>query len=376
MVGFLKRIWDHSEVQRWKRRAEQDKGPTSTVQFCRLLQRLGRSREAGEAARVGLERFPNSHELKDLLHATWKLSGKRAVMDLERRVGAHPTVENFTNLVDHLLEFNEMDSAASAVERLIEGNPDDPDAALLFGRVHLARFHRDHVARDGSLGLKSLLRAVELDPSNFTAHYSLAETYYYIGAISKALFHIYRALDSRGNDPDAKRLHSILSRLPLEKEEESELLREIEERDEAPFKAKGPEERATVAASVPASLLQRIEQVSVMAGVRRLAFCHRNRQFVAEGGRQKEVPAGTRDTFSELAAGFRRTASLSAKRMGIGAFEEAELSWEGGRIVAAAAGPTILLVDAERSPKLATIVAEVRNVIANCGTTASEDEHA
>jgi predicted regulator of Ras-like GTPase activity (Roadblock/LC7/MglB family) len=84
---------------------------------------------------------------------------------------------------------------------------------------------------------------------------------------------------------------------------------------------------------------------------------------LAQEGQRHLVQAGAKDAFLELAAGFRRTASLSAKRMGIGAFEEAELSWAQGKVVAAASGPTIILVETDPSARLGTIASAARDFI-------------
>ena len=163
---------------------------------------------------------------------------------------------------------------------------------------------------------------------------------------------------------DSDRRHPAFSKLFVE----SELLREVEENDEAHFRYV-PEEGETREASdveLPAFMLTRLEQLSLLAGVRRLAFCHRGQEILAQAGQRRVLTPTTRDSFVDLAVGFRRTASLSAKRMGIGAFEEAELVWEGGRILAAAAGPTIMLLETDPVSRLATIAAEARNFIAGC----------
>lgn len=368
MTSILRRVLEFGQVRRWRRRAIRDRSPRCTVELCRVLVRLGRLTAALEAARHGLDRFPRSVELQEILHATWKRTGRRRLEDLEARLASDRSVAHHEALIDYYLEFNELDRASRASETLLSEHPSDPRSAIVHGRVHLARFHRDHVARDGAIGLKSLQRAVELDPAGPDANFTLAETYYYIGAVSKALFHVYRALDANPPHPGAKRLYEILSRLPLEKDEEGELLREVEERDEAWFRTNAPAPGGAPP-ELERTLLDRLEQVSLMAGVRRAAVVHEGRSHTTEGAPRRHAAPARDEAFAELAKGFRRAASLSAKRMGIGAFEEAELSWSEGAILAAAAGATIIVVETEATPRIPAIAAEVRDIIAGCAVT-------
>lgn len=369
MIGLFRRVLEASEVHRRRRRARLDASPRSTVELCRILQRQGRVKAARDVARDGLTRFPNSTELREILHQTWQRSSKKELEELQGRVAADGSVENYMALVEHLKHYGENSRAAEVCIAMVEAHPDDARAALVGGQVLLARFHRDHIAQDGKRGLKSLQRSAELDPSSFDAHFELAKTYYYIGAVSKALFWLYKALDLKSDHDEANRLYRILVRLPLEKAEESELLREIEENDEAHFRYEPDDSDESIVAG---TLVQGLEQLSMLAGVRRVVIAHRGLDAVAQEGRLLDE-TGDDETrcLLELAKGFRRTASLSAKRMGIGAFEEAQMAWDGGTMLALGVGRTILMLEVESGQRIQTISTEARHFLAGSAAATS-----
>ncbi len=77
MIGLFRRVLEVSDVHRRKRRARLDSSPRSTVELCRLLQRQGRAKASRDVARDGLSRFPNSIELREILHQTWQHTSKK-----------------------------------------------------------------------------------------------------------------------------------------------------------------------------------------------------------------------------------------------------------------------------------------------------------
>ena len=366
MLGLIKRVLDVGQTHRVRRRAELDTSPRSTVELCKMLQRQGRSKAAREAAREGLMRFPYSAELRQILHSSWRQSSQKTVSDLQARISESNSAESHIALVKHYLEFDEKDSAAEACQQMVAAHGDHQDAVALAGEVLLGRFHRDHVAEDGSLGLRCLLKLVELDPTNEKAHFNLAETYYYIGAVSKAISHVDKVLEINQENEDAQSLRDVLVRLPLERANEEELLRRVEETDEASFSvplAAGQDPREP---GVRGQICAALEQLSMIAGVQGVALSHRGLDVVVTEGRRTIVEADSDPApLLSLATGFRRTASLSAKRMGIGAFEESELCWKDGWILALSAGRSIVLVEGTGSNRIPIVRAEARNFLAS-----------
>lgn len=373
MLGLFKRVLDVGQTHRVRRRARIDSSPRSTIELCALLQRQGRLLAAREAAREGLIRFPYSLELRQILHATWKRSSSQVVKSLEGRIVTDDSAGDHLQLVAHYLEFGELDSAAEACQRMVERHGQNLEVVLVAAEVLLGRFHRDHVAEDGSLGLRCLLKAVEIDPKCVRAHWDLCNTYYYIGAVSKAVFHLYKVLDESPDHSEARELQKILDRLPLERLEEAELLRRVEESDEAKFRVESQRGQDPREPGVRGAICSHLEQVSLMAGVEKTALSHRGLDVVSERGSRKifeanEVP----DPLLSFATTFRRTASLSAKRMGIGAFEESEMCWSGGWILALAVGRSVLLVKGTGSQRIPIVRAEARNFLAGLTIAATE----
>ena len=109
MQGFLKRLMEAPDVSRLRRRVEQDPTPKSSIELCRRLQRQGRSTLAMEQAREALKRFPNSRELQDILRATWRLTCRDRMDELQSVVAEAPSPEHFAELfrryVDDIRQF-------------------------------------------------------------------------------------------------------------------------------------------------------------------------------------------------------------------------------------------------------------------------------
>ena len=65
-----------------------------------------------------------------------------------------------------------------------------------------------------------------------------------------------------------------------------------------------------------------------------------------------------------LAMGFRQSASTLAKRLGMGRFQQADLRIGPGRVLAVAAGPTVMMLAIAGEPEIDIIIREARNHIA------------
>ena len=373
MLGLFKRVMDVSQAHRVRRRAKIDSSPRSTVDLCLLYQRQGRMAAAREAAREGLMRFPYSTELRQIMHAAWKRSSVSVVRDLEAKINSGKGPEGHIALVKHYLEFDELDSAAEACQRMVRQHGNELASVQLGGQVLLSRFHRDHVAEDGSLGLKCLVKAVELDPACTAAHWDLCRTYYYIGAVSRAIFHLYKVLDRDAEHAEAKELQRVLVRLPLEKVGEAELLRRVEEADEATFRAPTAQGQDPREPGVRGEICQALEQLAMLSGVQVVALSHRGLEVVIEDGRRQiSESAEKAHPMVNFGAAFRRTASLSTKRMGIGAFEEAEMCWGSGWMLAHSIGRSILVLRGAGNQRIPVVRAEARNFLASLTIAAWE----
>lgn len=125
-----------------------------------------------------------------------------------------------------------------------------------------------------------------------------------------------------------------------ETESVGELLRRYEEADAA-GSIPGDEDGHDFTAE---QLTGEARTLASIPGVRRLALSHPNSQCVVRGERVLDA-GGEESAFHDLAVGFRRSASVSAKRLGIGQFQEAELEWDGGALLAFSGGRTVLTVE-------------------------------
>ena len=349
-----------------------DPYPRSFVALCKAYLAQGRYVAAMAAARRGLERFPYSEDLRDVLRHTWRQTRAAEIDALRRRCDEDGTPEPFEDLVRIYLECEEYDEALAVAEELARRHPNVIVSWLLQGEVLLNRFYKDHVAGDARRAIMHLKRALEIDEQDFLANYLLTRIYHYIGAVSKALFHLYRALDVDPDHDGARNLYEELSERPLESEEEGSLLRLIEESEAPMGRAEGdgmsPERRAALRAD--------LDRLSLLNGVTRAAFVSTNLTVVAERGESRVVEDVDEDPLCRIARGFRQAAAISAKRMGIGAFQSAILNAGDHMLQFHAVGHTVVLVESEDPSRIDVVKAECVNFVASCLRNAEDLVHA
>ena len=366
MPGFLKRLIEAPDLSRLRRRAVADASPRSALDLCRRLQMQGRREEAMEAAREALARFPHSCELADILRSTWKIQCRDAIEELFELIQESPSVRHYCRLIDHFMEYGEVREAARWADRMVLEFPHDRNGILVQGKVYDRCFRTDHVALDGAKAIRNYRRALEIHPSAFEPHLLLAQICAYIGAVSKALHHAFKAQDVDPDNAEASALQQRLSWLPLEEQSESDLLRYVEENDGPPlWRGREQQDGEALQSSQSAALSQAVQQLSAMTGLRRVVLLHDGINIQGIDGRLVAAD-DPNNAVMEILARFRRTAAISGKRMGIGGFQEAELFGAEAHCLAFAAGPTVLLLETDPAPRMLSAVAEARNLIAAC----------
>lgn len=373
--SILKSLRNRSLTRRLKERADQDTYPRSYVDLCRALLSQGQAIKAMAQAREGLQRFPQSEDLRDILRHTWRMTKSDEIEGLRVACEEQGTLASFEALAAIYLECEEYEEALSVADEATRRHPDSASGPLLQGRLLVRRFQKDHVANDARRAVATLQRAIELEHDNFEAHLLLASHYHHIGAISKALFHLYRALDIRPDDESAKALYEVLIALPLEKEEESTLLRSIEESESAGVVAAEGASPFT-SRQTRAALLADLNRISQLNGVSRAAFVSQDLTIVAKQGESRVLADGETDPLCEIARGFRKAAVVSSRRMGIGAFQSSVLTAGDRTLQFHAAGPTVVLVESEEPSRVDVIRNECVNFVASCMRTAKGLTHA
>ena len=91
-----------------------------------------------------------------------------------------------------------LDAALAAFGRILEGNPQLPDAHVGMGSIF-----RQHGELE--MAASAYKRAVSLDPQHFDGNYYLGLMHQLLGRITQAIFHYHRALATRPNSFEANR---------------------------------------------------------------------------------------------------------------------------------------------------------------------------
>lgn len=377
MIRIVKTIQNSAEVRRLKKRSKIDSYPRSYIELCQSLLRQGSVMRAMETAREGLERFPHSDDLRDVLRHTWRKAKGHRIDDLRKRCDDNGAQEDFVALATLYLECEEYDEALAVAEELLRRDEGSLEASALQADVLLRRFYKDHVASDARRAIVLFKLVLDANEENFGAHFELAHLYHYIGAISKALFHLYRALDIDPDHEEAAELHDVLVRLPLEDSEENSLLRKIEESEQA-FPTASAEE-AEQEATTPlrrAELIRDLTRLSHLNGVTRAAFVSSDLTLIARNGDCRTLAEGEEDALCELARGFRSAAAIGSKRMGIGAFQSSVLAAGRHTLQFHAVGHTVVLLESD-DPSCADVIrSECMQFVASCSRNSGESVHA
>lgn len=378
MIRILKRMRNHSRLRGLKRRAEVDPLPRSYVELCRAHLSHGDVSWALDAARTGLEQFPHSEDLRDLMRHAWRQTKSLEIDNLRRASQESSEVKPFGELIEIYLECEEYDEALEVAEELTRRRPDVSDGQSMMADILLRRFYKDHVASDAKRSIALLLRVLESQELDFQANFLLAQVYRYIGAISKSLFHLYRALDVDPEHKEARGLYDHLINLPLEKDGENELLRQVEENESSLVSNNGAVRRKDGAFSTErrSALIQDLGRFSQLNSVTRAAFLSEEFIIIAKDGDCRVLRDDEEDDLCEMARMFRSAAAISAKRMGIGAFQTSILSAGPKSLQFHAVGRTVLLVESDDPARSDVIKQECVDFVASCMRSSREIAHA
>ena len=356
MGGTIHRLRTALALRRLRRQARSAGTLDAWLELAGFLERQGRHQEAMEAARAGLQVFPYSRSLQEVLRINWEREDCILAARLEARIRSRGRIEDHLALVEHYLGNLKPDAALDVAERLVRAFPRDSRAHLSLGNVRLNLFLRDHLARDGEEAIAAFQKSIDLDQDAFEPRLALADAWYQIGATSRALMQILVALKLDPEHEEAGRLYRTILSLPPEREDARELLWAAEESDASWVQSRRmrltPERREEIAEALAAFSSRR--------GVGRMVFCHEGVEICARQGALEPSDRARRDSLVGLARGFRRQASLALKRMGFGALEESFLIMREGVAMIFAAGSSILLVTSEERHLLDEIAEEAR----------------
>ncbi len=92
--------------------------------------------------------------------------------------------------------------ARDCLERAVRIDPEYADAWAHLGHVYREEDFHGYNRQPGSLdrAVDAVRRAIELDPTNPMAHFSLAQTYWSLGDVERAIFAMERAVELNPND--------------------------------------------------------------------------------------------------------------------------------------------------------------------------------
>ncbi|HYC78395.1 MAG TPA: hypothetical protein VEI02_12280 [Planctomycetota bacterium] len=367
----------NADVRRLRRRTDDVRSPGGFAALCRSLIGQGRWSEALAVARDGVRRYPRALELADHLRLLWLRVGRDETQAAEAALEASPTEEAFERLVDLHLEGGELDLAVEVAERFAAAFPGSGDAAVAAAEAYGRRFARDLTAADGAAALAACRRAAGLRPGDADLRCASAEILLMAGAVGAARRELEAAVALAPSHEDAaRRLAELPPAEPLATDEDEEAASlvavEREDRPSAAWMASWPREQDAEAAR--RALFDELTLFARVAGVRRVAWIDAALRASASQHAEAEESAG--DPFVESADVLRTALCFGAKRIGLGAVQEAELAAAGGRVLAYAGAGALLLVDVEPQVRTADLAARARDFVARHDAACEDRRHA
>lgn len=375
-MDLFRKVKNAATIERLRERAREDGSPRGYVELCRALVLQGSPMRALSVAQEGVRCFPRSLELSDQLRLIWGQAGREELNVLARNASETKSPEAYRALAEHYLGVQELDLALQCAEKLSEQHPGSADGPCLVGRALWKRFARDHVASDGRRALEQLRRSIALDPKGFEAQFLLAELCFYIGSVTDALHAAAGALAVNPSDRGPAALHALLLGFAPASATEEELLRQVEEVD-GPWRGyRPPGSRDQSSDTSARALISRmLHQISLMTGVKGLAFASPTFELIGRDGNVFEEKRMQRDKMADLAASFRNRIVCSTKRLGIGAFQEAEITLTTTTVFAFAGTSAVLLVEVDGAARAASIVSSCRDAIGSLDRTREGASH-
>ncbi|MEE9392074.1 MAG: hypothetical protein V3W41_06185 [Planctomycetota bacterium] len=362
MLSLFKSFRNQAEVSRLRKRGQLDSRPGTYLELCRTLLSQGEVEKAAESAQEGLDRFPHSQELRRILRHAFRQLKSAECEELRKRCRTNGDREDFLKLAKIHIECDVADEALVVLEELHRQEGEAPDALLLQAQILFERFYRDQVASDAKRGIALASRSLEANDKSFVAHLAMAQLHHNIGATSKALFHVYRALDIEPDQEEALELYNHLAGQALESEDVATLLRKVEEGVDDGLGA----QQVELSDEKRAEASQGLMRLSDMHGVNRAVLVDRGLTLVAENGKCKELANDQDDSLCRIAREYPRMASLSSKRMGIGAFESSRIT-AGDRILQFySVGSMVLVIESDEPKRADLISAECVSFVASC----------
>jgi hypothetical protein len=181
------------------------------------------------------------------------------------------------------------------------------------------------------------------------------------------------------------RLQELLREVSTGTAPEDELVRAVEDRD-GPWRGyRPPEAREKTSEAVgekPAETMPRAELsralhgIASLAGVRALAFVREELNILARNGSVFEERRMPPEPLVKLASMFRQRISSSSKHLGIGAFQEAEVTLNKATVLAFGGMNAALLVELEPGTRAPAIVAACRDAMGSLDRAPGGSEHA
>ena len=322
-------------------------GMPSPAGFVRLVERYAAINEldaAGEIARDGMKRFPDSEKIQQAYQNVRRIQLQGDIQDLHKKIqDGRAGANEFDRLAR--IYFQELGNKTKAYEIAFEGLDRYKKASglnMLCGQIRMERYFEDHLANDWTEARAHLEKTSELNPSATMARVYLAQLFVAVGLYSRAK-PIVEQLQAEASTENVENLARQIASAPAEDASvdlETRLSRiskglAPEAGDEAEEALAAEPIHVSVETRVLEAYLSRVEKID---GFKAAAVVAAGGEALAVKSTVPELEAA----FAELVHSVYSASEEAANRMDIGSFVNGEIDTPRGTLSISESGGLVL----------------------------------
>lgn len=350
------KIW--KELRRLEQRAREEPSPTTFVDLGQVHINLDMPVKAERVALDGLQLFPRSTELRQLLDCARRGLRKQRIAELRTRLVRTPTPELFRDLALLQLEHGDASGLQATCQQWSSRHPDDSGPWLMQAQARLTAFYRDLAARDGQEAMRLLERVVANGTEEPLARRLLGELLFRIGAVNLARQHLEVLRSIRETKAEATLMLEHIRELPDHGDDVDGLLAEVEEH--------GCLQHPSLAAAAPRGsgdeALVRIREglamVAEIPGVRKAACIKGSRALV------KGAIRDGRDPFLRVVRVIAKAAHRFSRRLDLGSAKKSVVDVPDGHVCVCVYGELVAGVACDPGTDLDAVLADLQEIVA------------
>ncbi|MFQ5505473.1 MAG: tetratricopeptide repeat protein [Planctomycetota bacterium] len=343
-----------------EKKAKENPSPSTFVDLAQAYINLGWIDHTLRVAREGLLLFPRSESLQKVHRYALMNQLKHRVQELSQQISRSPTPELYRELAEVYNDMGDLGSLIGTCVECLRRFPNDTQTHLIVADARNQAYYRSLRAQDGRSAMDSLLKVLELDPSNLKAHRLIAHLFFRIGAIRQAREHLELLRDLEKSDEESRRMLNQIADQADNDEEPEILLERVETRGALPNRSISALEKQKVVANEEAisGIREGLSRLVQNEGVCKAAYIRGGKALV-----KGDIRNG-RDPFLKTVRVIAKAAQRAVRRMDLGNFSKGIVEGSFGHICICTFGDVSAAVQCASGTRIDDILSDLQELVA------------